>query len=105
MAGSSMRRISLTFTAQDAEIRCISIKRKTGRRFAGITTHWFPCWRKSGTGKAVSWVVWKELGFDLQTEAHLQTLTQEVIKSSEIEGEHLDREQVRSSIARLVEAE
>ena len=40
------------------------------------------------------------LGFDLQTEAHLQTLTQEVIKSSEIEGEHLDREQVRSSIAR-----
>ncbi len=31
------------------------------------------------------------LGFDLQTEAHLQTLTQEVIKSSEIEGEHLDR--------------
>ena len=30
----------------------------------------------------------------------LETLTEDVIQSSEIEGEHLDREQVRSSIAR-----
>ena len=30
----------------------------------------------------------------------LQTLTQDVLKSSEIEGENLDRDQVRSSIAR-----
>jgi Fic family protein len=42
----------------------------------------------------------KALGFQLQTEAVLQTLTEDVLKSSEIEGEHLDREQVRSSIAR-----
>lgn len=40
------------------------------------------------------------LGFDLRDEAHLQTLTEEVVKSSEIEGETLAREQVRSSIAR-----
>ncbi len=40
------------------------------------------------------------LGFSLQSEATLQTLTEEVIKSSEIEGEILDRDQVRSSIAR-----
>lgn len=40
------------------------------------------------------------LGFDLQAEATLQTLTLDVLKSSEIEGELLDREQVRSSIAR-----
>jgi Fic family protein len=40
------------------------------------------------------------LGFSLREEAMLQTLTQEVIKSSEIEGEVLDREQVRSSLAR-----
>jgi Fic family protein len=33
-------------------------------------------------------------------EASLETLTQDVLKSSEIEGEILDREQVRSSIAR-----
>jgi len=40
------------------------------------------------------------LGFDLRNEAHLRTLTEDVIKSSEIEGEKLDRDQVRSSIAR-----
>ena len=40
------------------------------------------------------------LGFDLRDEAVLQNLTEDVIKSSEIEGEKLDRSQVRSSIAR-----
>lgn len=40
------------------------------------------------------------LGFSLQQEAVLQTLTSDVLKSSEIEGERLDPEQVRSSIAR-----
>jgi Fic family protein len=40
------------------------------------------------------------LGFPLRTEAVLQTLTSDVIKSSEIEGERLDTGQVRSSIAR-----
>jgi Fic family protein len=40
------------------------------------------------------------LGFALRNEAVLQTLTQDVLKSSEIEGEILDKEQVRSSIAR-----
>ena len=40
------------------------------------------------------------LGFELRNEANLEVLTQEIIKSSEIEGEILDREQVRSSIAR-----
>lgn len=40
------------------------------------------------------------LGFPLREEAVLQALTEDVLKSSEIEGEVLDREQVRSSIAR-----
>src|SRR6266853_1790996 len=40
------------------------------------------------------------LGFSLQEEAVLQTLTEDVLKSSEIEGEILDKDQVRSSIAR-----
>jgi Fic family protein len=40
------------------------------------------------------------LGFPLRTEAVLETLTSDVIKSSEIEGERLDADQVRSSIAR-----
>jgi len=40
------------------------------------------------------------LGFQLRKEAVLNTLTEDVLKSSEIEGEKLDRDQVRSSIAR-----
>ena len=40
------------------------------------------------------------LGFPLREEAVLKTLTEDVVKSSEIEGEILNREQVRSSIAR-----
>jgi Fic family protein len=40
------------------------------------------------------------LGFRLRSEAHLRTLTEDVVKSSEIEGEKLDIAQVRSSIAR-----
>ncbi|MHC1760012.1 MAG: DUF4172 domain-containing protein [Negativicutes bacterium] len=39
-------------------------------------------------------------GFSLRDEAALQTLTLDVLKSSEIEGEKLDEQQVRSSIAR-----
>lgn len=42
----------------------------------------------------------ESLGFDLRNEAILETLTLDVIKSSEIEGEHLNPNQVRSSIAR-----
>jgi Fic family protein len=42
----------------------------------------------------------ESLGFDLQNEAVLNTLTLDVTKSSEIEGEFLEVEQVRSSIAR-----
>ncbi len=42
----------------------------------------------------------ENLGFGLKAEATLQTLTLDVLKSSEIEGELLDANQVRSSIAR-----
>jgi Fic family protein len=40
------------------------------------------------------------LGFELRREASLSTLTSDVVKSSAIEGENLDPEEVRSSIAR-----
>ena len=42
----------------------------------------------------------QDLGFDLRREAHLNTLTEDVVRSSEIEGEKLDSDQVRSSLAR-----
>jgi Fic family protein len=40
------------------------------------------------------------LGFELRAEANLSVLTSEVVNSSAIEGETLNREEVRSSIAR-----
>ncbi|MEQ1933409.1 MAG: Fic family protein [Fimbriimonadaceae bacterium] len=40
------------------------------------------------------------LGFQLRNEAILENLTEDVLKSSEIEGEILERDQVRSSVAR-----
>jgi len=42
----------------------------------------------------------RTLGFQQQEEAVLETLTEDVLKSSEIEGEILDKDQVQSSIAR-----
>lgn len=42
----------------------------------------------------------ESIGFRLQEDVILQTLTQDIIKSSEIEGEILDRALVRSSVAR-----
>jgi Fic family protein len=40
------------------------------------------------------------LGFELKQQAQLEALTEDVLKSSEIEGEALDRDSVRSSVAR-----
>ncbi len=42
----------------------------------------------------------ESLGFELRNEATLETLTLDVLKSTEIEGELLNPDQVRSSIAR-----
>lgn len=40
------------------------------------------------------------LGFELQNQANLETNTQNILKTSEIEGEILNPDQVRSSVAR-----
>ena len=42
----------------------------------------------------------QSLGFSLQEQTALNTITDDVIKSSEIEGERLNYDQVRSSVAR-----
>ncbi len=42
----------------------------------------------------------EHLGFELRSEASLAVLTDDVVKSSQIEGEHLPHDEVRSSIAR-----
>jgi Fic family protein len=45
------------------------------------------------------------LGFLLRAEATLQSLTEEILKSNEIEGEKLERDQVRSSLARRLDVD
>jgi len=47
----------------------------------------------------------EHIGLKLRAEAALQSLTEEVVKSSEIEGETLNRDQVRSSLARRLGVE
>jgi Fic family protein len=42
----------------------------------------------------------KDLGLDLRQQARAEILTQEVMKTSEIEGERLNLDSVRSSVAR-----
>lgn len=42
----------------------------------------------------------ESVGFDLQEEAVLQSLTRDVVESSSIEGERLDKAQARSSLTR-----
>ena len=42
----------------------------------------------------------ERLGFELRGEAELQAVTEEALKNAEIEGERLNRESVRSSVAR-----
>jgi len=42
----------------------------------------------------------ERLGFDLRTEAELLAVTEEAVKTAEIEGERIDRASVRSSVAR-----
>ena len=61
---------------------------------------WGHCWRMRATSRADISGTWKHWGFDLRTEARVSVLTNEVVRSSAIEGEHLDPAQVRSSIAR-----
>jgi len=68
------------FTWNEQEIQVIlgKVRHLQGKRFGQMST----------------------LGFSIKTEALLSTLTIDVLKSSEIEGEKLNYDQVRSSIAK-----
>ncbi len=66
------------------------------------------CWDSSRVADSLAAVRFRQgrlagrmraLGFDLQQEAVLETLTQDVHKTSDIEGERLDLGQIRSSVA------
>ncbi|MDE0219725.1 MAG: Fic family protein [Spirochaetaceae bacterium] len=68
-------------------------------------------WDEAGLARPLAGVRYRQgrhlgkmeaLGFDLRTEANVLALTDEVVRSSAIEGEHLDPVEVRSSIARQI---
>jgi Fic family protein len=96
-----MRRISTIISADFAEYKTMYLWEKPD--WPAFT------WDEKALAKPIAQVSREQgrllgkmeaLGFDLRNEAHLRTLTEDVLKSSEIEGEKLERDQVRSSIAR-----
>lgn len=97
-----MRRIPLRFTAESAANMTYIYKLAD---WPNLT------WDDSALAQLLSAVRHRQdrligrmeaLGFPLREEAVLRTLTEDLLKSSEIEGEVLDREQVCSSIARCL---
>lgn len=95
-----MRRIGVTFTAKLAEINMYIYQQPTWPAFTWQPERLEPLLGavRHQQGRVLGHM--EALGFSLQAEALLQTLTLEALKSSEIEGEFLPSEQVRSSLAR-----
>jgi len=107
-----VRRIIHIFAVHNAENKCIILRKTLGKM--GYYIYQKEKWPlfnwdnealvvslskvRNLQGKLVGKM--ESLGFALKSEAFLQTLTLDVIKSSEIEGEILAPDQVRSSIAR-----
>ncbi len=95
-----MRRLSLTFAAYRAVNMLYIYERLDWPKFrwndAQLATQLAEVRHRQGRliGRM------EALGFQLRSEAILQTLTQDVVKTSEIEGEILNTDQVRSSLAR-----
>jgi Fic family protein len=95
-----MRRIGAIFAAYLAEISVYIYQQPTWPAFTWQHEHLEPLLGavRHQQGRVLGHM--EALGFSLQAEALLQTLTLEALKSSEIEGELLLTEQVRSSLAR-----
>lgn len=59
---------------------------------------WPVCWLRYTTPKATCWVECVTWGSGLRDQATLQVLTEDVLKTSEIEGERLNPDTVRSAV-------
>ena len=73
---------------------------QTGRSSAGTTGGWPTALATARHLQGRLLGQMEALGVKVREEAVLRTLTEDVLKSSEIEGEKLDADQVRSSVAR-----
>jgi Fic family protein len=94
-----VRRKSTTFTAQNAAIMYIH-QLKNWPEFFWDSEKITPLLAKVRHRQGQLAGRMEAMGFKLCEEASLKTLTLDVVKSNEIEGNLLDQEQVRSSIAR-----
>jgi Fic family protein len=96
----TMRRLDIIFSAKDAVIMNYVHQESDWPNFKWDQTHLADALAnvRNMQGRLVGRM--EALGFHNQGEAVLRTLTQDVIKTSEIEGERLADDQVRSSIAR-----
>src|SRR5271156_6183539 len=95
-----MRRIDGIISACDAEIKMYIWDRPDWPDLTWDSAHLAALLGKTSREQGRLLGRMQDLGFDLRREAQLNTLTEDVVRSSEIEGEKLDSDQVRSSIAR-----
>ena len=95
-----LRRIAPIIAANNAEIRVYLWERRDWPELTWDAQALSPLLARVSREQGRLLGKMEALGFDLRSEAHLRTLTEDVVKSSEIEGEKLERDQVRSSIAR-----
>lgn len=95
-----MRRITRIFTAKYAENMIYIHQKRDWPNFTWDSAALLELLGKVRNlqGKIVGSMA--ALGFDLRNEASLETLTLDILKSNEIEGEILNSDQVRSSVAR-----
>jgi len=96
----TLRRLSLIFTAQYAEYIMYIYEQHDWPQFKWDTLKFLSLLTevRNLQGRVIGKM--GNLGFDLKDIANLEMLTQDVLKSSEIEGEMFNPDQVRSSVAR-----
>lgn len=95
-----MRRIKCIITALYAEIIMYIHERKAWPQLRFDKAHIADLLAKVRLAQGRLLGRMEALGFQLRTEANLHVLIQDVLKTSEIEGEKLNTEQVRSSLAK-----
>ena len=106
-----LRRLGLTFSASIKEWACLNscimyiYQQKNWPNFTWDYSRLQNVLNDVSFARGVLLGRMNSIGFKLKSEATLNSLSQEIVKSSEIEGEILNTEQVRSSIARRLNLE
>jgi Fic family protein len=95
-----MRSMHAIISAINAEITVYIWQLKSWPDLAWHTAQLAPLLARTSREQGLLLGRMQDIGFELRREAQLGTLTEDVVRSCEIEGEKLDSQQVRSSVAR-----